>query len=205
MRPLILASASPRRSELLAAAGYAFTVRPADVDETPMPYEKPEAYVERLAAHKAASVAAEVAAEPAAPDGGDDAVVVGADTIVVLGNELLGKPTDAEEARAMLRRLSGRVHHVLTGVAIHSRELTTAISVESAVWFRELDDDEIDAYVAGGEPLDKAGSYAIQGGGAAFVETIEGPWDNIVGLPVTWLEGLLMPVGIRPTAATDRG
>ncbi|NLA35586.1 MAG: septum formation inhibitor Maf [Actinobacteria bacterium] len=199
MRPLILASGSPRRRELLAEAGYRFSVHPADIDETPLPYEKPEDYVERLAAHKAAAVAAELG------DGARDAVVVGADTIVVLGKELLGKPVDAADAASMLRRLSGRVHHVLTGVAVCSRELTTAISVESAVWFRELDDDEIDAYVAGGEPLDKAGSYAIQGGGAAFVEEIEGAFDNIVGLPVSWLAGLLMPVGVLPEATTGRG
>lgn len=203
MRRLILASGSPRRRELLEAAGYEFDVIAADVDETPMAYEKPEDYVERLAAHKAAVVAAQLAATD--PDGAAEAVVVGADTIVVLGKDLLGKPVDAQDAKAMLRRLSGRVHHVLTGVAVQSRELTTAISVESAVWFRELDDDEIDAYVAGGEPLDKAGAYAIQGDGGAFVDDIEGAWDNIVGLPVSWLAGLLMPVGIRPTAPTERG
>lgn len=187
-RRLILASSSPRRSELLAAAGYEFDIVAADIDETPFEYERPEAYVERLAAAKAAAVAAQ---HP-------DAVVVGADTIVVLGNELIGKPRDEADAMAILRRLSGAAHHVLTGIAVASPTLNTALSVESAVWFRELDDDEIDAYVATGEPLDKAGAYAIQGGGADFVSEIEGAWDNVVGLPVSWLEGLLLPAGVTP-------
>ena len=178
---LVLASASPRRQQLLTHAGYEFEVDPADVDESPLPHEEPGAYVERLARAKAEAVAAR--------RGG--AVVLGADTIVVLDDNLLGKPADADDARRTLRRLSGRMHAVITGVALVHDGVTNSGVATSTVWFRDLDDATIAAYVATGEPLDKAGSYAIQGGAAGFVEKVEGPFDNIVGLPLALVGELL--------------
>lgn len=181
--PLVLASASPRRTELLGAAGYRFDVDPADVDEGPRPNESPAAYVERLARSKAAAVSAR---HPAA-------VVLGADTVVTIDGELLGKPADESDACTMLRRLAGRTHRVMTGVAVAAPAggaLSSAVEV-TVVRFRPLDDAEIDAYVTTGEPADKAGAYAIQGGAGAFVASIDGAFDNVVGLPMTLVGRLL--------------
>jgi septum formation protein len=179
---LILASASPRRMQLMTDAGYSFDVAPADIDETPLPGEPATEYVERLARTKAETVAA---LDPGAR-------VIGADTIVTIDGELLGKPTDPDHAIAMLERLSGHVHDVMTGVAVASVGTTTVSAVEtSRVWFRELDRAEIEAYVATGEPLDKAGSYAIQGLGGSLVDRTDGDWNNIVGLPLHVVERLL--------------
>jgi septum formation protein len=181
---LVLASASPRRRELLARLELDFEVRPTGTDETPHPGEAPEAHVLRLAAAKA-----NAAALPGE-------MVLGADTIVVVDGEILGKPGDDEEARAMLRRLSGRDHEVWTGVALAVRaegaepELHSR-SCRTLVRFRALTDADIDAYVATGEPADKAGAYGIQGGAAAFVESIEGDYDNVVGLPLATVRDLL--------------
>ncbi|MGE0812073.1 MAG: nucleoside triphosphate pyrophosphatase [Vicinamibacterales bacterium] len=180
-RPLVLASASPRRAELLRAAGLVFTIDAADVDETPRPGEAPDAYVRRLAEAKAAAVARR---RP-----GD--VVLGADTTVALDGEILGKPGDAEEAHRMLRRLAGRSHRVYTGVALAlGPDVRTAVA-STTVRFAPLSEAEIAAYVATGEPVDKAGAYGIQGGAARFVAGVDGPHDNVVGLPVAAVLGLL--------------
>ena len=181
---LVLASASPRRKELLGALGLSFTVRTADVDETPQDGEDPGGYVLRVARAKASGVAV---AEP-------DALVLAADTSVVLGGDILGKPKDAAEARAMLRRLSGRAHRVLTAVALFGRA-ELSIVVETQVRFRPVSEEEIAWYVGTGEPLDKAGAYAVQGAGGAFVERIDGSPSNVVGLPLAETVALLFEAG----------
>lgn len=172
MADLLLASASPRRRELLAQIGVDFHVCPADVDETPLPGEPPEATVVRLARAKAA----------AAPAGG--LPVLGADTVVVIDGTLLGKPVDAGDAAAMLRRLSGRTHEVMTAVAIAGGGRLASRLSRTQVTFRVLSAAEIARYVAGGEPADKAGAYAIQGQGAVFVAHIAGSYSGVVGLPL---------------------
>lgn len=188
---LVLASASPRRRQLLAELGLHPEVRPADVDETPRSGESPDDYVTRLAFEKAGSGvrAGEVS--------------LGADTIVVLDDTLLGKPVDAAEAAHMLGRLSGRTHRVLSAQAIVGRgpageplACANALSV-ARVTFRSLDDAEISAYVATGEPMDKAGAYALQGGGGAFVDKLEGRRDTVIGLDLSWTLRLLAGVGIE--------
>jgi len=174
---VILASNSPRRRELLTKASIPFAVEPADVDETPRTGERPEDYAVRLALAKAREVASRRGS----------GLVVGADTVVVIDKETLGKPADAEDAKATLRRLSGRKHVVMTGVAVvdaaTGRELSGVESTE--VCFRVLADEEIDEYVATGEPMDKAGSYGIQERASVFVEGIDGCFFNVVGLPVS--------------------
>ncbi len=187
---LILASASPRRRALLAPTGLAFEVRPADIAETFEPGEAPHSVVERLAEAKARAVA------EAAPH----AVVLGSDTIVVLDNDILGKPRDAEHAVSMLRRLVGRVHRVLTGVALVSlsTEQVHVLSVESRVTMRAAEEDELRRYVATGEPLDKAGAYAFQGEGRKFVEHVEGSTTNVIGLPLDETCALLRQLGFDP-------
>jgi nucleoside triphosphate pyrophosphatase len=182
---LVLASASPRRRDLLSRLGLEFEVRPVNADETPRPGEAPEALALRLARAKAVA-----AARPGE-------IVIGADTVVAADGELLGKPADAAEAEAMLRRLSGRCHDVWTGVAVVrcdaagrvAREAVRACRTE--VTFRRLGAEEIAAYAATEEPLDKAGAYAIQGGAAAFVDRVDGDHDNVVGLPLTLVGQLL--------------
>ncbi len=184
---LILASASPRRVELLAMAGYVFEVSPTDVDETPQSTETSEAYVQRIALAKARAVRC---AEPA--------LVLGADTTVVLDGELLGKPASAADATRMLRRLSGRWHEVVTGVAI--RRLPDDVQLvtyeRTVVVFDELSDDWIRDYVASGEPFGKAGAYAIQGRGGTRITRIEGNYHNVVGLPVSTVIRLLGEQGV---------
>ncbi len=177
---MILASASPRRRELLAVAGYTPRVSPANVDETRREGEDPVALVCRLAEEKAAAVSTEAAPYE---------VVVGADTIVWLGDETLGKPANADEARSMLERLSGKTHAVTTGVALIAKDASgherrRVFSDTTDVTFFELTPAEIEAYVKGDEPLDKAGAYAIQGAARLFVKAIEGNYDNVVGLPL---------------------
>jgi septum formation protein len=178
---LILASASPRRQELLSAAGIAYEAMAVDIDETPKPGERPDDHVRRLARQKAAAALRQ---RP-------DAVVLGADTIVVTGESILGKPRDAEDAARMLRSLSGRVHEVLTGVAVTSARDTTVELARTRVWFHTIGDGEIADYVASGEPSDKAGAYAIQGLASKFVERIDGSYSNVVGLPVALVYRLL--------------
>ena len=182
---VILASASPRRRQLLLLVGIDHEVRPADVDESLLPGETPVAHAERLARAKAHAIAER---EPGA-------VVIAADTIVVVDGDVLGKPRDAQDARAMLRRLSGRTHVVLTAVAV-AREARTESAVESvAVTFRPLSDEEIDAYIATGEPMDKAGAYGIQGYGATIVERVDGDYFSVMGLGLRRLVELMERVG----------
>lgn len=180
---LILASQSPRRIELMHEAGFDVNVIPADIDETPLAGESPFALVERLAASKAQAVA------EAHAQAGE--IVLAADTIVTVDDEALGKPADDADARAMLRRLSGRTHQVATGVCLlraAGDDMPAAqdvFSVVTDVTFYDLTDEEIDAYVASGEPADKAGAYGIQGvGGRMLVRGIDGDFYNVVGLPI---------------------
>lgn len=178
---LVLASASPRRARLLAEAGFAFDVAPANVDERRLAGEPPVAYVRRLAGAKAGAVASRYPGR----------VVVGADTVVVIDGLVLGKPADAAEAAAMLGRLAGRRHAVLTGVAL-LRDARSVDAVErTEVTFAPLDADRIRWYVGTGEPDDKAGAYAAQGIGSRFIERIEGSYTNVVGLPIPRVVRLL--------------
>ena len=172
--PLILASASPRRRELLESAGLRFSVVPSDAIESIREGEAPDELVRRLAREKAAVVA----------ERAPDAVILAADTVVALGAALLEKPVDGEDARRMLRALSGKAHQVWTGVAIADGGRLQDFCVRTEVRFRDLSDEEIGAYVASGEPMDKAGAYGIQGRAAAFVVGIQGSYTNVVGLPL---------------------
>lgn len=173
-----MASASPRRRELLGGLGLRFTVRAADIDETPRPGERPEETVLRLAREKAAA-----RAHPGE-------IVLAADTIVLIDGELLGKPRDPEDARRMLAKIAGREHTVLTAVALEEpgKDRRVSETAASRVRMAPLDSEQIAWYVATGEPLDKAGSYAVQGIGALFVEEVFGNYTNVVGLPLplTW-------------------
>jgi septum formation protein len=170
---LILASQSPRRAEILRQAGIPFTVRVAPIDESPLAGELPEAYVQRLAAEKAMAV-----------ESAPGETVLGADTTVVIDGEMLGKPADAADARRMLGLLSGRRHEVLTGIALRRGDGVTRDWAATEVWFTPMTDREIEEYVASGEPMDKAGGYAIQGLASKHIEKIEGCYFNVVGLPV---------------------
>lgn len=183
---LILASASPRRRELLAQAGFEFEVRASDIDEIPWPGELPESFARRAARDKALAVAA---SEP------QGSLVLGADTIVVADHEILGKPVDPADAARMLRSLSGITHRVVTGVCVvRSPQQVEALTHETTfVTFCSLDEAEIAAYVASGESTDKAGAYGIQGLASKFVTRIEGCYFNVVGLPVAAVYGLLKP------------
>jgi len=172
--PLVLASQSPRRRELLTTAGIPFTVRFREVEEIRAPGEAPEAYVRRLACAKA---------EAAWED--RDEIVLGADTVVVLDQSVLEKPRDAADARSMLRSLSSREHTVITGICLRHPGGVEVDSSATRVRFARLTDAEIDAYVATGEPMDKAGAYAIQGLASKFVESIEGCYFNVIGLPLS--------------------
>ena len=185
---LVLASASPRRQELLRNAGISFTVQPADIDETPLPEEKAEPCARRLAREKALAVARLRSQDR----------VLGADTIVVVDGAILGKPRDADDAARMLRRLSGRVHEVITGVCLVSPAADNQLSVASQttlVTMSEVSDDEIREYVATGEPMDKAGAYAIQGMASRWIPRIEGDYSNVVGLPVALVYKMLRQEG----------
>lgn len=200
MTRLVLASASPRRAELLASVGVRPEVVPVDVDESTRPDEDPAAYVARVARAKAAAgLATAIAttnATGAEPADGDDLVVLAADTTVALDGELLGKPADGAEARRMLAALSGRTHEVLTAVAATTADGRTALDVDrTAVTFAELDDATIDWYVATGEPLDKAGAYGIQGAGGAFVARVDGNVQTVVGLSLVAVDRVLRDLG----------
>ena len=178
---LVLASRSPRRAELLAAAGISFEVLAADIDETPQPNEPPAAYVERLAIEKARAVHA---LRP-------DAIVLEADTTVTIGGEILSKPTDDDDAFRILRKLSGTAHDVHTGVAlVSSRGVRSAVDT-TRVWVDALTDEDIAWYVGTGEPVDRAGAYAIQGYASRFIPRIEGSYSNVVGLPVALVSSIL--------------
>lgn len=184
---LILASRSPRRAELLSAAGIAFEVLAADVDETPRASETPAAYVERLAIEKARAVHA---LRP-------DARVLGADTTVTIDGEILGKPADEADAVRMLRLLSGRAHDVHTGVALVSAGGVRSAVDSTRVWFDAMTDEDISWYVGTGEPVDRAGAYAIQGFASRFIPRIEGSYSNVVGLPVALVSSILN-TGLSP-------
>jgi nucleoside triphosphate pyrophosphatase len=173
LETLILASHSPRRGEILRQAGIPFVVRASAVDETPLPDERPEEYVVRLAERKAMAV-------EAAPE----EIVLGADTTVVVGGAMLGKPSGAREARHMLLQLSGRRHQVLTGICLRHGGHLIRDWAATQVWFSAMSRREIREYAASGEPTDKAGAYAIQGLASRYVERIEGCYFNVVGLPM---------------------
>lgn len=222
---LVLASASPRRRELLTQAGFSFEVHPAHIPEDPKPGEDPIAYVVRLAREKAQAVFTQLTDQPGAPEPvlspskacpepveGDIAsdtwevtkttasekrasaplqVVLGADTTVTLDGQILGKPEDAADAARMLRLLSGRTHRVITGVAVVTAARTEVAAEVTAVKFLTLSEEEIAAYIATGEPMDKAGAYAIQGCAARWIPRIEGDYFNVVGLPLALVSTLL--------------
>ncbi|MFQ5894900.1 MAG: nucleoside triphosphate pyrophosphatase [Nitrospinota bacterium] len=189
---LVLASSSPRRRELLQAAGVPFEVWPPEEESAPeahSPGEDPRGWAEALALAKAEGVAGRL---------GGGRWVVGADTVVVLGGEMLGKPRDEEDARRMLATLSGRTHEVVTAFAVVSPEGRKRVkSVRTRVSFRPLAPEEVEAYVGSGEPLGKAGGYAIQGGGGALVDRIEGSYTSVVGLPLGELLAVLEEMGFR--------
>lgn len=189
MAELFLASASPRRRELLAQIAVPCVTQIASIDETPLPDEPPAAYVERLAREKAR-------AGLLALGGRKDAVVLGADTAVVLDGRILGKPADFAESRAMLQALSGRSHQVMTAVALVGGDREAARVVSSEVSFRPISEAEIEAYWASGEPCDKAGSYGIQGLAAVFVNRLQGSYSAVVGLPLCETAELLGEFGI---------
>jgi septum formation protein len=188
---LILASESPRRAEILRNAGFRFEVRPANADEAPLPDEPAENYVRRLAEEKA-----KIAAQ-SAPLNNQRCVVIGADTTVVVDNEILGKPADAADARRMLRLLSGRTHEVLTGVALvrASGNLHVVDLERTLVFFLPLSDRQIADYIATGEPFGKAGAYGIQGIGGRFISRLEGDYFNVMGLPLSKLWQMLRSLG----------
>lgn len=185
--PIILASASPRRRDLLTLIGIAHTVAPADVDESVRSGERPEAYVERLAREKASAIASR---HPGA-------AIIAADTTVVLDAVILGKPGNVAEAKAMLRRLSGHTHTVLTGMAVVYAGRSASAVERVEVTFRDLTDREIAAYVATGEPMDKAGAYGIQGYGATIVDRIHGDYFSVMGLGLRRVVALLAECGVR--------
>lgn len=188
---LVLASGSPRRRELLLGLGLTLHVRAADIDETPLANESPRDLVARLARRKASAVHARLRAESA----GLELPVLGADTIVVMDGDVLGKPRDRDEALGMLDRLSGSTHEVLTGVALVHDTVQVAVS-RSQVRFRTIDAAEAEAYWATGEPCDKAGAYGIQGIGGIFVASLDGSYSGVMGLPVAETETLLLKAGV---------
>ena len=193
---LVLASGSPRRRQMLATLGLEFDVLPPDVDETRRPDEPPAVYVDRVARAKAEAVAA------------DGLVVVAADTAVVFDGKVFGKPAHPEEARTMLRRLQGESHEVFTALAVATRDGTTAVTSivdVTEVEMLPMTDDEIADYVAGGEPMDKAGAYALQGWGGLYVKRIIGSPFTVIGLPVHLLERLISSTGARLSQFRLRG
>ena len=184
---IILASASPRRKELLDQIKVTYNVYPVDLDETPLPDETPLDYVQRLAAEKSAACMAQLNTE---------IPVLAADTAVVLGDLIMGKPKDQADALAMLTQLSGKTHQVYSAISLRGREHSQAVSI-TEVTFRRLTEREILAYWHSGEPVDKAGSYAIQGMGGVFVESIKGSFSGVVGLPLFETAELLSKQGIE--------
>ncbi len=196
MAALFLASASPRRRELLTQIGVPFELLSITLDETPLPAERPEAYVQRLAREKALAGWAAV--------GDDSAAVLGADTTVVIDERILGKPADRAEGLLMLESLSDREHRVLTAVALATRGACEVRLVTSRVRFRRIERAEAEAYWASGEPCDKAGGYAIQGWGAVFVAELRGSYSAVVGLPLCEAAQLLDQAGLARWVKEDR-
>jgi septum formation protein len=196
---LVLASASPRRAELLRAAGYTFDVVATDVDESVKAGESPVNYVRRLAAEKSAAAlkgcatSEERSGLPKVAQGVSpaDTIILGADTTVVVDGEVLGKPRDATEAESMLLRLSGRRHDVLTGISLRCGAYELGRVESTAVWFAALTKNDIEWYVSSGEWRDKAGAYAIQGLAARFIPRVDGSYSNVVGLPVATVAELM--------------
>ena len=189
MPKIILASTSPRRKELLESIGLKFEIQPSDYEEDMTLKMPPKKLAEFLSLNKARSVAQE----------NNDAIVIGADTIVVLGKQVLGKPHTEKEAKKMLKMISGKVHSVITGVTVidTSKNIMITKSVETKVWIKKLSPKEIESYVASKEPLDKAGAYAIQGLGSLIVKKIEGDYSNVVGLPLFALREELEKIGVK--------
>lgn len=183
---VVLASASPRRRDLLTLVGITHTVQPADADESLIVGELPEQYAERLSRTKAETIAAQ----------NGDALVIGADTIVVIDDAVLGKPLDVGDAERMLGILSGRSHTVMTAVAVVYNGVTSSAVETVDVTFRAIDSDEIRSYVATGEPMDKAGAYGIQGYGATIVRRIDGDYFAVMGLSLVRLVALMADVGV---------
>ncbi|MCU1366200.1 MAG: Septum formation protein Maf [Ilumatobacteraceae bacterium] len=190
---IVLASASPRRSDLLAQLGVRFTIEPSDIDETELPGEDPVAYVRRLAVEKAAVL-----------EGDDGTVVIAADTTVDVDGVILAKPVDTSDARRMLRLLSGRTHAVHTGIAVRRGHLVESAVTSTRVTMVEIDDVHLDWYVATGEPFGKAGAYALQGAGSLLVERVEGSVSNVIGLPLAALDELLGRLGVSLAAIAGR-
>ena len=192
---LVLASASPRRSQLLAQAGFTFQVHPAHIPEDPLPNEDPTDYVSRLAREKAQVVFRTLHAESTTTamqsTDHDPLIVLGADTTVTLDGAILGKPENTSDAARMLRLLSGRTHRVITGVALVTSDSIDVAAESTSVTFLTMSEDEIAAYVATGEPMDKAGAYAIQGFAARWIPRIEGCYFSVVGLPLSLVSTLL--------------
>jgi septum formation protein len=197
---LILASGSPRRAEILRNAGIQFEVRATDVDESRLVDEAPGDYVRRVALAKAQSAAAKYR------DPVDETLILGADTVVVINADILGKPVSQDDARSMLRRLSGRVHEVHTGLALlrSSGEEQRVVAEVTRVHFASLTDREIEDYIGTGEPFDKAGAYAIQGIGGRYVARIEGCYFNVMGLPLARLWSLLRELGWENSVGSQR-
>jgi septum formation protein len=194
---LLLASNSPRRRQLLALGGWMFGVDVSDTDESLLPKESPEAYVRRLAEAKARAVVSRARSEH---------IIIGADTSVVIDSEILGKPANADEAREMLRRLRGRTHQVYTGIAtlrMEDSKLLTDVCVTD-VPMRAYSDDEIEAYIISGDPLDKAGAYGIQNPDFQPVARMEGCYASVMGLPLCHLTALLRRMGVAPRADMAR-
>ena len=193
---LVLASASPRRAELLRAAGYTFDTLAVDLDERVKPGETPDVYVARLAREKSAAAMQRILARAqscGAPERGapHDVVVLGADTTVVVDGEILGKPTDDGDAASMLKKLSGRAHEVLTGISLRTAAGEWGRVEQTRVYMTELTADDIAWYVASGEGRDKAGGYAVQGLASRFIPRLEGSYSNVVGLPVALVTAVL--------------
>jgi septum formation protein len=186
---LILASSSPRRAEILRNAGFDFEIVHAHIDESRRAHEPADDYVRRLAEAKARTVARQLTNDAAS----DSAFIIGADTVVVMGDEILGKPSSPANASEMLRRLSGKTHEVFTGLSVlQGNGVATRTAVETTrVTFAALSEREIDDYIATGEPFDKAGAYAIQGRGGKFISRIEGCYFNVMGLPLARLYAIL--------------
>jgi septum formation protein len=189
---LVLASASPRRRELLTQAGYAFEIHPAHIPEDPLPNEDPIAYVTRLARQKAEAVYQQLA--PTHPE----LIVLGADTTVTIDKEILGKPENTEDAARILRLLSGRTHRVITGVGVITATQIQVAAEVTAVQFLSISEEEIAAYIATGEPMDKAGAYAIQGQAARWIPRIQGCYFNVVGLPISLVDTMLEAQPLKP-------
>ena len=184
--PIVLASASPRRQELLKNAGIEFIVRPADIPEVPLPGERPHAFGERMALEKARAVR----------DSVPHSMILAADTVVAVENEILGKPEDAADAARMLRRLSGRNHLVITAVCLLSEGAEDVRAETTTVHFTAMSERDIAEYVATGEPMDKAGAYGIQGQASRWISKVEGDYYNVVGLPVDLVWRMLREHGV---------